>query len=98
MTKNNSWKTWVMAALFAIVMAATGYIVQSTAGDIENLQSEDSKQNDSMAAMDKRITEKVYSIDIKLTRLEILSRVDSVRISEIKADQKEILRILGELR
>ncbi len=97
-TKGNGWKTWVIGALFAIVMAACGYIVKSTAGDIDNLQLEDSKQNDSMDAMNKRLSERDYGIDIKLTRLEVRSQADSATLSEIRANQKEILKILGELR
>ena len=98
MSKNNGWKTWLLGALFMIVMGTTGYIVTSMAADVEKLELEDTKQRDSMVAMDKRLSERDYGIDLKLTRLQLGRQVDSIALVEIKADQKEILRILGELR
>lgn len=67
MSKNNGLRTWLLAALFAIVMAACGYIVRSTAGDIDKLQVKDTTQDERMDTMDVRLTEQLYKFRVSIS-------------------------------
>lgn len=74
----NGWKTAAITVLLAIVMASSGYIVRSTAGDIEKLELKDSAQSKRMDTIDARVTKQLYEFRI------LMSEVNA----EIKAEAK----------
>lgn len=88
----NGWRGYVIQTLTAILLLGAGAMfsvvvwpaIQENAEDIE--------------AMDKRVTQQIYTTGVKLTRMEVRSQADSVTLVEIKDSQKEILRILGEIQ
>lgn len=109
MSKNNGLRTWLLGVLFAIVMAASGYIVNSMAGDVEKLELKNSTQDERMDTIDARLTVQLYEFRVCIsknnvaqekesTRSQLVDSLQAVDLEEIKTNQKEILRILGELR
>ena len=93
--KNNGWRGYIIQTLTAILLLVAG-----AAGGLFStiVWPAIQKNTEDIEAVDKRVTEQIYSTGVKLTRLEILSRADSVTLSEVEITQKEILRILGEIR
>lgn len=92
MSKNNSWRGYIIQTMTAVILLGAGALFTTVVWPAIQENSED------IEAVDKRVTEQIYSTGIKLTRLEILSRADSVTLSEVETTQKEILHILEEIR
>lgn len=98
MSNTSGWTLWIIGLLFALVVGAYGFILSDKTNDIDNNTDGVKANRDTIVAIDKRVAERSFGLDKRLSNIELTTRNIQDDIADIEQNQKDILEILMEMR